>query len=236
MAGIESAIRIHIDRGDDLNARDRNGLTPLMLSAARNKPAICKLLLDAGADDGLLDPSGKTALAIAVAAGAYDAAAVLESAQAPIRTFGDPAISVPTSSNGPIEHFDAQASEHPSYPTSASVTEADMARPPAPAIVDDATEPENPPDFDLSGWEPEEDRPPPDADLSVAQAASAIQAAITEYEAVDSSVDWDDIDAYLPERSQPLARTDDAEVLGRLRLLMLRAVREGSVPQMWVEC
>ncbi|WP_124897337.1 sigma-70 family RNA polymerase sigma factor [Burkholderia sp. Bp9017] len=235
MAGIESAIRIHIDRGDDLNARDRNGLTPLMLSAARNKPAICKLLLDAGADDGLLDPSGKTALAIAVAAGAYDAAAVLESAQAPIETFGDPAISVPTSSNGPIEHFDAQASEHPSYPTSASVTEADMARPPAPAIVDDATEPENPPDFDLSGWEPEEDRPPPDADLSVAQAASAIQAAITEYEGVDSSVDWDDIDAYLPERSQPLARTDDAEVLGRLRLLMLRAVREGSVPQMWVE-
>ncbi|AOK39567.1 hypothetical protein WJ21_00550 [Burkholderia vietnamiensis] len=88
----------------------------------------------------------------------------------------------------------------------------------------------------MSGWEPEEDRPPPDADLSVAQAASAIQAAITEYEAVDSSVDWDDIDAYLPERSQPLARTDDAEVLGRLRLLMLRAVREGSVPQMWVEC
>ncbi|RBJ76497.1 hypothetical protein C3L29_031885, partial [Pseudomonas sp. MWU12-2534b] len=61
------------------------------------------------------------------------------------------------------------------------------------------------------------------------------QAAITEYEAVDSSVDWDDIDAYLPERSQPLARTDDVEVLGRLRLLMLRAVREGSVPQMWVE-
>lgn len=235
MAGIESAIQIHIDRGDDLNARDRNGLTPLMLSAARNKPAICKLLLDAGADDGLLDPSGKTALAIAVAAGAHEAAAVLESAQALIGAFGDQAPSVRPSSNGPIEPLGAPPPEHPVYSIGISVTEADMARPPAPFIVDDATESENTSDFDLFGWEPEEDRPPPDADLSVAQAASAIHAAITEYEPVDSSADWDDIDAYLPERSQPLARTDDAEVLGRLRLLMLRAVREGSVPHMWVE-
>ncbi|WP_432383721.1 ankyrin repeat domain-containing protein [Duganella sp. P38] len=77
-AGVESAIRIHIDRGDDLNARDSNGLTPLMLSAARNKPAICKLLLDAGADDQLKAPSGETALAIALAAGAHEAAAVFK--------------------------------------------------------------------------------------------------------------------------------------------------------------
>lgn len=208
MAGIESAIRIHIDRGDDLNARDGSGLTPLMLSASRNKPAICKLLLDAGADDSLLDPSGKTALAIAVAAGAHEAAAVLES---------------------------AQVSELSAYLIGTSATEVDMARPPALVKVAQTTEPENTPDFDLFGWEPEEDRPPPDADLSVAQAASAIQAAITEYEPIDSSSDWDDIDSYLPERSQPLARTDDTEVLGRLRLLMLRTVREGSVPHMWVE-
>ena len=40
MAGVESAVQIHIDRGDDLNARDASGMTPLMLSAARNKSAI----------------------------------------------------------------------------------------------------------------------------------------------------------------------------------------------------
>jgi RNA polymerase primary sigma factor len=50
VAGVESAVKIHINRGDDLNARDDKGLTPLMLSAARNKPTICKLLIDAGAD------------------------------------------------------------------------------------------------------------------------------------------------------------------------------------------
>ena len=34
IAGVESAVRLHIDRGDDLNARDRGeGLTPLMRAA-----------------------------------------------------------------------------------------------------------------------------------------------------------------------------------------------------------
>lgn len=59
LAGVESAVQIHIDRGDNLNARDDRGQTPLMLSAARNKAAICKLLLSAGADAGLIDPSGR---------------------------------------------------------------------------------------------------------------------------------------------------------------------------------
>ena len=69
MSGVESTVQLHIDRGDDLNARDANGMTPLMLSAARNKPTICKLLLKAGADHVLVDPAGNTALDIAIAAG-----------------------------------------------------------------------------------------------------------------------------------------------------------------------
>ena len=81
-AGIERAVQVHIDRGDDLNARDATGRTPLMLSAARNRALVCKLLLDAGADNELLDASGRTAFAIAIAAGASEAAAVFESASA----------------------------------------------------------------------------------------------------------------------------------------------------------
>lgn len=235
MAGVESAIRIHIDRGDDLNARDGNGLTPLMLSAARNKPAICKLLLDAGADGGLLDPSGRTALAIAIAAGAHEAAAVFESANAPIGSSDDLAPNVPRPSDGPFIPLKVEVPEHPTYPIGANTTEADMTPPAAEVATEEVTEPQNTPDFDLFGWEPEEDRPPPDADSSVAEAATAIQVAITGYAPIDSSADWEDIDAYLPEKSLPLARTDDTEARERLRLLLLRAIREGSVPRVEVE-
>lgn len=83
MAGVESAVQVHIDRGDDLNARDASGMTPLMLSAVRNRPAICRVLLSAGADHGLLDPSGRTALEIAVAAGSEDTAAILSAVHTP---------------------------------------------------------------------------------------------------------------------------------------------------------
>ena len=211
-AGIERAVQVHIDRGDDLNARDANGLTPLMLSAARNRALVCKLLLDAGADNELLDASGRTAFAIAIAAGASEAAAVFESASA-----SDGIRVGSTSSAAPhVVHFDEYQQNEVIGQTA--------------HIVADGT-----PVFGLFGWEPEEDRLPPDADLSVAVAATAIQSAITEFDPFDSSADWTDIDAYLPDTSQPLARAVDAETRERLRLLLLRAVREGSVPLMDVE-
>ena len=69
VTGVEGSVRLHIDRGDDLNARDEKGLTPLMLAAHRNKASICRLLLDAGADPESLDPVGRNALAIALVSG-----------------------------------------------------------------------------------------------------------------------------------------------------------------------
>ena len=60
-SGGESAIRLHIHRGDDLDARDDEGQTPLMIAAARNKASVCQLLLDAGVDVGALGPCGRNA-------------------------------------------------------------------------------------------------------------------------------------------------------------------------------
>jgi hypothetical protein len=80
IAGVESAVRIHIERGDNLNARDAGGQTPLMLAAARNKPHIFKLLLAAGADPLLTDSDGKTALLLANAADAREITSMLEPA------------------------------------------------------------------------------------------------------------------------------------------------------------
>ena len=81
-AGAETAVRLHIARGDDPNARDDAGLTPLMIAAARNKAAVCRLLIEAGADLAALDLAGRSALAIAAASGATDAAAIIELALA----------------------------------------------------------------------------------------------------------------------------------------------------------
>jgi len=78
VAGIETAVLLRIARGDDLNARDVNGMTPLMLSAMGNKPTICRLLLAAGADHRLLDSTGRIAYEIAVGAGASETSAVLD--------------------------------------------------------------------------------------------------------------------------------------------------------------
>lgn len=242
MAGVESAVQIHIERGDDLNARDASGMTPLMLSAARNKPAICKLLLSAGADHDLVDPSGKTALEIAIAAGSEDTAAILGAVGAPIPSFPSSEITLDpepeTAAEPSSDHGHVAAEATPDAPAETSAhPEPETA--PAPEFP---TEPaaaigglDNDGEFDLSGWEAEEEPTRPEANLVVLDSASAIQSAITSHEPIDSSAEWDDIEVYLPEVALPLARADDAEGRALLRRLLLRAIREGSVPSLDVQ-
>jgi RNA polymerase primary sigma factor len=90
-------------------------------------------------------------------------------------------------------------------------------------------------EFDLSGWEAEEEQIPPDANSDLAKSAAEIQVAITKHQPVDASTDWEDFDAFLPDRATPLLGTDDTEAREQLRLLLLRAIREGSVPHAAVE-
>lgn len=239
IAGVESAVQVHINRGDNLNARDASGMTPLMLSAARNKPAICRLLLSAGADHGLLDPSGKTALEIAIAAGSNDTAAILGAVAAP-----PPRPPAPVRESGPVAVIELPVDSRVAAETA---TNAESAGPPEPDAGDAAperqsvapcplaVEMDNGKEFDLSGWEADEEAAPPEADLAVLGSASAIQSTITSHEPIDSSAGWDDVDAYLPQQSIPLPRADDAEFRAKLRRLLLRAIREGSVPSLDVQ-
>lgn len=233
IAGVESAVQLHINRGDDLNACDSSGLTPLMLSATRNKATICQLLLDAGADGEMLDPSGKTAFDIAVAANAHEVIAVFTAAKAPTECFN--------ASNKSLisDAFEAEATLaticlEPVVTWGNEISNEVLPSTPI-AEKEDLLHLEEASEFDLQGWEPEENKPPPAADLSAVAAATAMQQAITEYVPIDSSADWDDVDAYLPETALPLARTGDDESRERLRLLLLRALREGSVPRREIE-
>lgn len=230
IAGVESAVRIHIDRGDDLNARDAGGMTPLMLSAARNKPGICTLLIRAGADVDLLDPSGRKALGIAEAAGAMEAAAAIRAACL-LSSNSDDELVDPSLSASP--HDDPTSNGSPEALDMGVVPAAHEQRSAANVAVwgtaDDGEE------LDLSGWEADEPLPPPEHDSAVVVVAVDIQAAITNHPPFDTSADWDDFEAFLPERAALLPRAGDAETRERLRLVLLRAIREGSVPHWAIE-
>jgi len=203
-------------------------MTPLMLAAARNKPEICRLLLNAGADHRLLDPSGKTALDIATKSGAETTAAVFHIFRASI-----PSLPPANSGLAPSSKHDVAAKESEAPFESASLADRTAsARPHSPVVVPDTSLDA---EFDLSGWEAEEAPMRPDVDLGVLDSAGAVQIVITTHEPIDSSVEWDDIDAYLPEVALPLARADDVEGRARLRRLLLRALREGSVPALDVQ-
>ena len=230
LAGVESTVRLHIDRGDDLNARDDKGQTPLMLSAARNKAVICKLLINAGADPSLLDPSGRTALSIAQAAQAAEAALVLESAYVLCPVQRDPLSDpVPPPPDSPPAKAVISLQSHQAKVIATkqpTALEKDSAALP---VIDQSQDGDDS-EFDLTGWVAEQEPPPPMGDPALAVTALELQSAIALHAPIDTSADWSSLEVLLPERATPLPHADDAETRERLRLILLRAIREGSVP------
>jgi RNA polymerase primary sigma factor len=260
-AGAEAAVKLHIARGDDPNARDEAGLTPLMIAATRNKPAICRLLVNAGAGVTALDPSGRNAFEIAIASGALEAAAVIELALrqqaqlvAPLippshMAALKPPVAMPAE-EAPISGPPERARRVPATsanelaveaPSSVPVTSPQVpAEPAAPRFAVDRRPSQ--PDFeddgeplDLSGWEAEKESAPPIDDRPAAIAHVATQEAIGRHVALDDSADWGDFEADLPFHAAPLLRTQDAEGRIEVRALLLRASREGSVPEQAIE-
>jgi RNA polymerase primary sigma factor len=181
VAGVESAVRLHIERGDDINARDAKGQTPLMIAASRNKPAICKLLLEAGASVDLRDLDGKTALEIAVDAGAVNAISEL----------------------APMPRAEERL---PSY----------------------SIDPDE--QISLLDWEADPPTQRPKVTTDARQLAATVQSLISNHAPVNLGADWADLDLFLPTSAAPVVRGRDVEHREHLRMLFLRADREGGVP------
>ncbi len=259
LAGVETAVRMHVRRGDDLDARDGDGMTPLMLAASKNRAAICSLLLESGADAFLADTSGRDALEIAETAGAAEAAAVLayhaSNVMEPPRAECELAVST-TSSNQPpcvcVGEGDTPAVEADMCKSQNSPSEdskvlgqAVSFSPRIEPKLDSTWEgesnsgPETDPSMhsfaDFSGWEPEEDGPPPEVDETLAAAASATYRDISGHKPIDTAEDWEAFEAFLPARAAPLRRVGDDEGRERIRRMLLQARREGSVPDADVE-
>lgn len=76
-AGVVTAVNLHIRRGDNLNATDDRGYTPLMIAAARNKAEVCNILINAGADILLTNSAGQNALDIAKKANSVEVISLL---------------------------------------------------------------------------------------------------------------------------------------------------------------
>jgi RNA polymerase primary sigma factor len=313
-AGVESAVMLHIARGDDLEWRDERGFTPLLVACSRNRAAICRLLIQAGADLGAVDQFGRDAGAVALAFGAMEALAVIEEA---IRASSTPTMQdlLATAPEHPASiHFEfvqpelahdsmlaksveavracgaGPSIDHGTEPDIASEASPDQPPPQAAAATvaetvatstsiapnasrlgEDAPDAASYPtdgliepshakapaltsgvpwrgrqqpglldlgDIDgdhLSAWETETESPPPENDAALSMRHANAQAAITQFVPQDTSVDWEDFEAFLPDFAAPVLRSDDAEGRAALRSLLLRAHREGSVPDQAVE-
>jgi len=234
VAGVETAVRLHIRRGDNLDACDGAGCTPLMLAASRNKANICRILLDAGANPDLVDYSGRNALAIAYEAASSEAAAVIiEDAytrQAPAED--SDTLSLVDELAATDTSTDTIAPDIATWNDGGCLEKIEV------SSRDDITleyldEEES--SFDLSTWVMEEDGPPPAGDETLAEAATKLHQVITLHKPVDTAEDWEDFDLFLPKFAVPLLQADDEEGRIGLRHLFLRALREGSVPEITVQ-
>jgi RNA polymerase primary sigma factor len=72
LQGVDAAVRLHIERGEDINGKDDTGRPLLMLAVLRGHVGTCRILLEAGADPELTNGEGKDSLSFANASDLTD--------------------------------------------------------------------------------------------------------------------------------------------------------------------
>ncbi|WP_159077855.1 sigma-70 family RNA polymerase sigma factor [Dickeya dadantii] len=243
ISGVEAAITFHILRGDDLDARDSSGSTPLILAASRRNSGAVRLLLDAGANPTLVDPEGMNALAHALRANCLETIEILSEAfnMPPLEaTESDEVI---TNNQEKISSCfdkisDGQASGSESHAVGKNI-------PTSPEYHFEPISPKattryifevdslslDPLSLDAEfedNWEVEINPVAPVGDQHVAEAVKNVYKAIGQHKAVDNDEDWGDIDLYLPVIKSIL---DHEGVDYTLRVFLLAAIRDGIISE-----
>ncbi len=209
VSGVEEAIKLHLLRGDDVDARDLSGATPLILAAAKGRVAAIRLLLSSGADPKLIDNNGMDALAHAIQQGCEDGITLLRDALTSVVLDEKSSCS---SSINPDLHSVTNFTSPITFQNSDGV------------LIDNA-----PLQQSLSeDWEVEEEVLAPEGDETVVQNSRQLHARIGRHKVINRDEDWDDMDLYLPPRATSLALHDETE---SVKTLLLAAMREGCVSE-----
>jgi RNA polymerase primary sigma factor len=206
LGGIQEAVRLHIRRGEDINATDDRGRSPLLLAASKGHIETCRILLDAGADPFAMDNDGNDAIAIALSVGRVEVAALLKERR-PFRSqFIEPSLREKFFQNEQQQLLDA-----------------------------DKLTPEED-GFDFAAWEEEKDSPPPGSDDECLSFAFEVQRNISTHSPIDTDEDWLDVDIDLPDiskgRRRKKALTDDER--DTARRLFNEGLQCGCVQSGWI--
>jgi RNA polymerase primary sigma factor len=116
------AVKLHLEKGSNLNIQDQSGRTLLMLAASKGFYDICKILIDSGADPYIKDNEGNNASEIAIKNG-YTA----------ISTYIERNISTISSTYSDIQlQISFELSDQNSLDDNLSIWEEDIDLPPPP--------------------------------------------------------------------------------------------------------
>jgi RNA polymerase primary sigma factor len=207
--GIRTAIEMHLRRGVDVNARDERGATPLMLAAAKGNAAICRLLLDAGADPSLTDPEGRDACFYASLSRKADVYILLAEATRPVAPIESLPVPLPAGTEPSTEKHQNEITADEAAPTSEVPSQ----------------------DF---GWEIEPEPERPGQDESAVRTANVLSMTLSLHQADADGADWSQIDVELPavrvERKEGKPEVIlDERLRHRLERLILEGLRAGRV-------
>lgn len=205
--GVLASIRLHVSRQDALDARDESGQTLLMIAAKKNRAEACHLLLEAGADRSLVDLNGRTALDLALEAGAQETVAVFA---LHARGGQSPSVAEPV---GLRDEKDATLEALPLPPSATTNTALE--------------------ESDDGLWTPLEEKPPPDDSPELREIAWAAHAKMSAHRPKDASAaQWDDVSGYLP--TDVDISGIPIEVEEGLREIVLTGIREGEIRSSWL--
>jgi RNA polymerase primary sigma factor len=205
LQGVAPAVRLQIDKGAPIEARDRDGRTALLLAALRGHGQVCSMLMKAGADPRKADNYGSNAIDLAIQHGFRELAEQLER--------GQPA--------SPMCRVDEGVPAAYSDITVPAVASPDRDEEFEAVLASIAGE----------EWEADTEPIRPEGDSRLGERAARFQAQISVYRPIDRDTDWSEIDLVLPDSELLSRREWDHELRARIQQWIASALSEGSAPE-----